>query len=94
MWFPLGFTLLYLIVLSVIVRSEDPKGFVPLGSLIAATIATVSTLLVWVFYCLSFLLKLRRWAGILFLTGLLSPVVVTATLMLIGILAKPFSQAH
>jgi hypothetical protein len=47
-----------------------------------------------VFYYLSFLLKLRRWAGILFLTGLLSPVVVTATLMLIGILAKPFSQAH
>jgi hypothetical protein len=38
--------------------------------------------------------KASSMAGILFLTGLLSPVVVTATLMLIGILAKPFSQAH
>jgi len=96
-WFPLGFTVLYLILVFVVFSSEkshDPKGYLPFETLAATGLASVSTLLVWVFYCVSFLLKLRHWAVILFLTGLFSPVVVTATFVLMNSLSSFFSQTH
>jgi apolipoprotein N-acyltransferase len=88
-WFPLGFTLSYLILASTVVRS--PGGSNLFGTIAVVGLAFVSSLLVWVFYCLSFLLKLRHWSRILVLTGLLSPVVVAASFLL---LSSSSSQNH
>jgi hypothetical protein len=96
-WFPLGFTLLYFILVFAIFSFEEShgqKGRLPTRTIAATMIATVSTLLVWVFYCLSFLLKLRHRAGILCLIGLFSPAVVVVTFALIGSLSNSLSQAR
>src|SRR5260370_33928958 len=71
-WFPLGFTVTYLILASTVVRSPGMSNFI--GTIAVVGMAFVSSLLVWVFYCISFLLKFQRWSRILVLTWFLSPV--------------------
>lgn len=81
-WFPLGFTLLYLILASTIVRWSATSNL--FGTIAVIGMAFVSSLLVWVFYCLSFFLRPRQWPGILLLTGFLSPAVITVTFLLLS----------
>jgi hypothetical protein len=81
-WFPLGFTLSYVILGSIVMRS--PGALNLFGTIAVVGVAFLASLLVWVFYFLSFLLKVRRWPRILVLTGLLSPVVIVATFLLLS----------
>jgi hypothetical protein len=82
-WFPLGFTLLYVKLAFVIASSKDLNtSLIPAGALLAMVLAIPSILLLWTFYVLSFRLRLRTWRGVLLMTGLLSPVLITATIWL------------
>jgi hypothetical protein len=79
-WFPLGFTALYLILASILV----PSIVNPFGKLAGVGLAFISSFLVWVFYCVAFLLKLRNWSRILVLIGLLAPAVIAGTFLLLS----------
>jgi hypothetical protein len=88
-WFPLGFTLLYLKLASVVAQSSALNtSWVPVGALFATALLIPSILLLWTFYGLSFLLRLRSWPGVLVMAGLLSPVVIAATFWFVVAVGK------
>jgi len=81
LWIPAGFTGLYLALTLFVGRrlvSQDP-----VGAGLAVTIATVSAAMLWVFYALCFLLRLRHPAAVLVVAGFACPAVVTAALFLL-----------
>jgi hypothetical protein len=91
-WFPLSFTLLYVYLASVIAQSKALNtSWFPLGALFAIVLLYPSILLLWTFYAYSFLLRLRHWPGVLILAGLLSPMVIAATWLLVVTVGKLFS---
>jgi hypothetical protein len=91
-WFPLSFTLLYLKLASVVAQSKALNtSWVPVGAMFAIALLVPSVLLLWTFYGLSFLLRLRRWPVVLIMAGLLSPVVVAATFWFLVAVGKVLS---
>ena len=84
-WFPLGFTAVYATLAWVRVRSGDS-----LGTIVAVSLATVSAMVLWAFYGIAFLLKVRQWAAILILAGLAAPAVVFGTFALVVFVGSAF----
>lgn len=92
-WFPVGFTVIYLSIASAVMESDRNSGpwAMPFKGVAAFALAFMSSCVLWIFYGVSFILKFRRWPEILLLAGLLSPVLMAGAFLLYVAVANFFS---
>jgi hypothetical protein len=83
-----GFTLLYLAVAFVLGPSIDQGSWIRLGRMFALVLAAVSAVVLWVLYGVFWSRGAPRGQGALLLTGILCPVVVTASVFHISSLVR------
>ena len=77
---PAGFTLLYLVLAFVLGPSMDQGSWIRLGRIIALGLAAISAIVLWVIYGAFWARGAPRGQGVVLLTGVLCPVVVTISI--------------